>query len=159
MKKFLVIVVLILSVAAQALAQHKGFQTLKDNFEGREEVLSFSVNGLFCRMVLGMAGEWEFKQAIEEVKHIRLMVIPHYEFKLQNLTVGGFRNLMKQDGYEELATIRDGNDHISIYLHNRGNKKNTYFVLVEEPEEIVAIEIKGYINPAVLNDQNTFSKK
>lgn len=159
MKKLLVIGLLLMVITAPVVAQHKSFQTLEAHFKGQEEVHSFRVSGFLCRMVLGMAGEWEFRKAIEDVKHIRLMVIPGYEFKAQNLTAGEFKKVIQQDGFEELATIRDGNDYISLYVHNKGNKNYTYFVWVEEPEEVVAIELKGYINPSILTDQNTFSRK
>lgn len=152
-------VALTLLLSAPVFSQSESFQTLEDRFKGGPDVQRFHVSGFLCRMLLGVAGEWEFKKAIQDVKHIRFMTIPRSEFRVQQLTLAGLKELMKAEGFEELASLRDHGDDVSLYLRGPGNKKNTYFVLVEEEDEVVAIELKGYIDPAILSKQNTFSRK
>jgi hypothetical protein len=125
--------------------QSKSYQTLKDNFIGRPEVHSFSVNGFFSRIVLGFAGEWEFKEAIKEVQHIRLITIPTKEFIEQELSVNGFRKVLLRDSFEELANIRDNGDDITFFLQSTG-KRDRYILLIQEPDEVVVIEVKGTID-------------
>ena len=149
---------LILSLSAVLIStslfgQSNSYQALKNNFNDRPDVHSFNVSGFFCRMVLGMAGEWEFKEAINDVQHIRLITIPSEEFKAQGLSVNGFKKLQKKDSFEELASVRDHGDDVTFYLQSTG-KKNRYVVLIQEPDEVVVIEMKGYIDINLLLEKD-----
>jgi Domain of unknown function (DUF4252) len=148
-------VLILLLVAGTVHAQSKSYQTLKDNFVAQPDVHCFSVGGWMGRVILNLAGEYEFKEAIKDLKHVRVITIPRSEFKAQNLTVKGFKSVLKQDSFQELAFIRDNGEEVSIYLKEGNNNKNQYFVLVEEEQEIVAIEMKGYIDLQQLNPKNT----
>jgi len=152
--KALKILVLVLIVGS-AHAQSRSYQTLKDNFIDQPDVHSFSVSGWMGRVILNLAGEYEFKEAIKDLNHVRVITIPRSEFKARNLTVKGFKNVLKQDSFQELAFIRDNGEEVSIYLKEGNNNKNQYFVLVEEEQEVVAIEMKGYIDLQQLNPKNT----
>jgi len=132
-------------------AQSRSYNALKDNFKGQFDVHSFSVNGWFGRMILNMAGENEVRAAIQELKYARLITIPRHEFNNRNLTVNGFKSLLKQDGFEDLAQIIDKHDVVSIYVQEgKTRTNNRYLMLIEESSEIVAIELTGYIDPAKL---------
>lgn len=147
-----VLVLLLVTISAQA--QSRSYQMLKDNFIDQPDVHSFSVSGWMGRAILSLAGEYEFKDAIRELKHVRLITIPRSEFENQSLTIKGFKRLLVQDSYQELAFIRDNGDDVSIYLKEGNNNKNHYFVLVEEDQEVIAIEMKGYIDLQKLNSEN-----
>lgn len=136
-------------------AQSNSYQALKDKFKGQPDVYSFSFSGWMGRLVLNLAGENEFRYAIKELNHMRLITIPRSEFSTQQVSVNGFKKLLKHDSFEELAVIRDNGEIVSVYLREGNNNKNHYFVLVEEKQEVVAIELKGYIDPELLNPQNT----
>ena len=153
MKTFKILVLVL--VVGSAHAQSSSYQTLKNNFIDQPDVHSFSVSGWMGRVILNLAGEYEFKEAIKDLKHVRIITIPRSEFKAQNLTVKGFKNVLKQDSFQELAFIRDNGEEVSIYLKEGNNNKNQYFVLVEEEREVVAIEMKGYIDLQQLNPKNT----
>jgi len=153
MKAFKILVLVL--VVGSAHAQSKSYQTLKEKFINQPDVHSFSVSGWMGRVILNLAGEYEFKEAIKDLKHVRVITIPRSEFKARNLTVKGFKNVLKQDSFQELAFIRDNGEEVSIYLKEGNNNKNQYFVLVEEEQEVVAIEMKGYIDLQQLNPKNT----
>ncbi|HRG08438.1 MAG TPA: DUF4252 domain-containing protein, partial [Cyclobacteriaceae bacterium] len=105
----------------------------------------------FGRMILNMARESEVRNAIQDLKHVRLITIPRHEFNNRNLTVNGFKSLMKQDGFEDLAQIKDQGDVVSIFVQEGKTKTNNrYLMLIEESSEIVAIELTGYIDPSKL---------
>ena len=145
----LVLSLLALLISASSFSQSNSYQILKDNFTGRPDVHSFSVNGFFCRMILGMTDEWEFKEAIKDVQHVRIMTIPTEQFEARGLSVNGYKKLLKKDSFEELASVRDHGDHITFYLQSTGNK-NRYMIVVQEPDEVVVIEMKGYIDANLL---------
>ena len=154
MKSIRILTLLLITVGSVS-AQSNSYQILKENFIGQPDVHSFSVSGWVGRLILNMAGEYEFRDAIKELKHVRLITIPRAEFEARKLTVRGFKNILQQDSFQELAFIRDNGEEVSIYLKEGNNHKNHYFVLVEEEQEVVAIELKGYIDLEKLNPTNT----
>ncbi|HEY5822917.1 MAG TPA: DUF4252 domain-containing protein [Cyclobacteriaceae bacterium] len=156
--------VLFLLITVFSFGQSKSFQTLKDHFAGEEDVHAFSMSGFLCRAALNvvMEDEEELKGMLDDIDHIRFIVIPKNEFADQNLTVNGFRKFIANDSFEEVMSIRDNGEHINIFHRLDGNKKNRYFVLVEESDEVVALELKGYIDPELFKDGDnriTFNKK
>jgi len=154
MKSIRILTLLLITVGSVS-AQSNSYQILKENFIGQPDVHSFSVSGWVGRVILNMAGEYEFRDAIKELKHVRFITIPRAEFEARKLTVKGFKNVLQQDSFQELAFIRDKGEEVSIYLKEGNNHKNHYFVLVEEEQEVVAIELKGYIDLEKLNPTNT----
>ncbi len=142
--------VALLIASASVFAQSESYLTLKDKFVGEEDVHYFSVSGFLARTVLLMADEHEFYQAVKDVKTIRLIVIPREAFKAQDVSVKGFKKVLLSDGFEELARVKDNGDDVTIYLQSSSKKKDRYFVLVEDNDEIVGIEIKGNIDPEFL---------
>ena len=149
--KYFVTPVFVLAACCSAWAQSRSYNALKDNFKGQPDVHSFSVSGWFGRMILNMAGEEEVRNAIQELKHVRLITIPQQEFANRNLTMKGFKSLMKQDGFEDLAQIIDKGEVVTIFVQEgKSRAYNRYMMLIEEPSEIVAIELTGYLDPAKL---------
>lgn len=156
MKKIILPTLIALLIAsASAFAQSESFVTLKDKFSGEDDVHHFAVSGFFARSILWMADEHEFHDAIEEVKTIRLIVIPREAFEAQDVTLNGFKKVLMKDGFEELVRVKDNGDDVTLYLQSSPKKKDRYFVIVEESNEIVAIEIRGSIDPEfILKNQS-----
>ncbi len=151
MKKTIIPTLLaLLFLSASAFAQSESFNTLKNKFSGEDDVHHFAVSGFFARSVLWMADEHEIFDAIKDVKVIRLIVIPRDAFKAQEVTLNGFKKVLKGDGFEELVRVKDSGDDVTLYLQSPDKKKDRYMILVEDNNEIVAIEIKGSIDPKFL---------
>lgn len=136
----------VLLTAAPSFGQSKSFETLYDHFSGTEDVNCFSISGFFCRAGLWVAGEHEFKDAVEKVSSIRLITIPLNNFRAQGLSLNGYRKVLAGDDFESLATIKESESKVEIYLQQTDNNKNRYLVLVEERAHVTAIEMRGYID-------------
>jgi Domain of unknown function (DUF4252) len=149
MKKPLILLAFVI-FAGQAFAQSDSYQTLKDTFKKGDDVYSVSVSGMLCRTILRMAGEHEFRDAITDVKNIRVIVIPGTEFKRRGLSVAGFKKILKDDSFQELATVRDNGDDVSIFLQEGSKNRDRYFILVDEGDEVVGVEIKGTMDMNVI---------
>ena len=65
--------------------------------------------------------------------------------------MNGFKKLLRRDSYsfEELASIHDNGDDVNFYLRSIG-KKNRYMILIQDADEIIAIEMKGHIDVNLL---------
>jgi hypothetical protein len=151
MKSISLTVLLFITTPAFLAAQSHSFNTLKKKFSASENVHSFRSSGFMARTVLWIAGERDFIRAIKEVKNIRLMTIPKSAFAEQALSVAGFKKVLRKDSYEELALISDHSDAVGVYLQsNESSNANRYFILIDNPREVVAVELKGYIDPEIL---------
>lgn len=146
--KTLTIVVIAVAVftGVPSFGQSNSFETLYDHFGGTDDTNCLSVSGFLCRAGLWFAGEYEFKEAIEKVKSLRLISIPTSNLAEQGLSVRGFRKVLSNDNFESLATLREDASRIEVYLQKNNNVKNLYFVLVEDENTLTAIEIKGEID-------------
>lgn len=151
MKRFFTLFVLIV-LATQANAQSNSYQTFKDTFKGGEDVHSFSVSGFLARTVLWMADEHEFANAITDIKNIKLVTVPKEEFNARGLSINGFRKVLKEDSFQELAHFRDNGSLVTFFLQENGKNKlkDRYFILVEEHDEVIGMEMKGSVDMNVL---------
>ena len=155
MRKHFTIITLTL-LFTQANAQSDSYKTIKDTFKGGPDVHAFSVSGFLCRTVLWMADEHEFRDAITDIKSIKFIVVPKEEFSSRSLSIGGFMKILKQDAFQELAHFRDHGDLVTVYLQENGKNKlrDRYFILVEDNDEIVGIEMKGSVDMNALLKMN-----
>jgi hypothetical protein len=166
--KRLTLISLLIANSVLVFAQSKSFQVLKDHFIDSENVQSFSVSGFLCRAALSMVAdeEDELRGMMNNIDHIRFIIIPKEEFEKQDLSVNGFRNYLRKDAFEEVMSVRDHGDHINIFHRvdsdNYRNNKNRYFVLIEDSDKVVALELKGYIDPEMFKkgeNRITFNTK
>jgi hypothetical protein len=103
---------------------------------------------------LALADEHEYRAAFTDVKNIKIITVPKSEFERRNLSPDGFKKILREDNFQELAHIRDRGDIVSIYLQENKKAQNRYFILVDEGDDIVALEIKGYVNADLLVKMN-----
>ena len=54
------------------------------------------------------------------------------------------------DSFEELARMKDHRDGVALPIKSTQNQNNRYIIWVEESDEPVAIESKGYVDPDLL---------
>ena len=62
--------------------------------------------------------------------------------------------MLRKDSFEELASIKDNGDDVTIFLQSSGKKSDCYIVVIEGPSEIVVVELKGTIDVKMLMDKD-----
>jgi hypothetical protein len=153
MKHLIFFLLFILSV--NGFAQSKSFEVLKDKFDDEEDVHSFKLSGFLCRAAIRIALSDEDEQwyALSRgINHVRFIVVPKEAFAAQQVSVSGFKQYLGNDGFDQLLTIQDDGETITLFEREEETKKHRYFLLVEGATEVVAFEMKGYIDPTLLND-------
>jgi hypothetical protein len=142
---------LTLSSVVFAQAQSQSFQTLKGKFAGHDNVHAFSMSGFFARTVLWIAGEHDFNKGIKEIRSIHMVTIPKEAFDRENVSLNGFKKVVAKDSFQELMQIKDHGDDVTLLIqHATKSKNNRYLFLVEGASEVVAIEVKGHIEPELI---------
>jgi hypothetical protein len=145
----LILPLLLVIVTLSANAQSKSYKDLRRNFDGEPEVRSIGLGAPVCRMLINIIG-WEDKEmsaALRGVKHVRFMTIPTEAFADHGLSVRGFQSRLEKDSFELMASFRDDGNQFTIY-HRPEKKADRYFMLMEDGDDLVAVEMKGYIDPA-----------
>jgi hypothetical protein len=153
MKKSALFILLVISVQF-ASAQSRSYQDLQRNFEGQGDVRSFGLGSGMCRLIVSIIGneEEEVAEALKGVKHVRFMTIPKEEFDNRGLSVRGFRSRLAKDRFELMANFKNSDDNVTVY-HRSEEKSDRYFVLIDEHDNLIAIEMKGYIDPSAFKDE------
>ncbi len=145
MKKIVFTLTFLLAVTILQ-AQTESFLKFKNKFSGKENVHCFRTNGMVVRTILGLAGEEEAKRAARHVARLRLVTVPRVAFEAQQVTVSGFKKVLKQDSFEEILQVRDGETDVTIYLRDQHDDDGCYMVLVEGADDIALIELIGYLD-------------
>lgn len=160
MKHTLAVLILV-AVVFQAQGQSETYRTIHSKFKGGDDVVSFGASGFLARTVLWIAGEHDFRDAIEDIRSFRFITIPKPAFAEQRVTVDGMHKLIINNYFSELARVNDHGDEVSIYLQtNKKKKDNRYLIVVEEDRDVVVLEILGNIDLDKLNSatQTAFNK-
>lgn len=133
-----------------AFSQSDSFIALREKFAYHKDVFTFSTSAFLGGALFRMAGEHEFYDAIKNVKRVGFVIVPREAFRRENVSIAGFKNVIRQDSFYELAQAKESGDIITFYMKSTESKNNRYMILVEEEENIVAIELTGYIDPEFL---------
>jgi len=145
MKTPLTTLLLLLTLAVSSFGQSKSFNALHDKFAGRKDVVSVRTSGFIARTVTWLAGEEDFREALQEIRSVRLMVIPSAAFLQEDVSVSGFKKFARNDKFDMLMTVRDGSEYVTVMMREEKNE-NRYIILVEDRHEVVAMEVRGYID-------------
>lgn len=145
MKTF--VTILFISISSLAFAQSKSYATLKAKFSGDENVTSVKVGGFVLKTILWMAGESDWVDDFGTVRSVRVITIPQKAFREKKLSANGFKKVLAKDDFEEVASTYDHGERLTIFMRDYEKSSELYFLLVENGSDVVAIEIKGKLNP------------
>lgn len=135
-------------LAGTSYSQSSSFDVLREKFIDTNNVHAISVGGFFCRTVMWMAGENDLREAVQDLKHVRMITIPQQNFSQQKVSLAGFKKVLKSDRFESVAAVSEPHERVEIFLQQRSLHDDRYFVLVENSNEVVAIELMGKIDIA-----------
>jgi hypothetical protein len=157
MRKLLLSTMVLALMAGTAFGQSDSFNALRDRFKGKEQVESFSIGGFFVNLVIELANDETLNgDAFRNMGGMHLITIPKRHFQSAGLTLDGYRRyIRKEDGYEPLVEIRENGEHVSIYIKPIHDQQNRYLVLIDEADEVTAIEFKGYVDVEALTRKCT----
>ena len=150
MKTFSAGVILSLFLVTTGFSQSDSFIALKEKFAYHQDAYSFSTSAFWGGALVWLAGEHEFYDAIKQIKQISLISVPKAAFRYEEVTVAGFKKVVRQDSFQELAHMKENGDVITFYMKSTGSKNNRYMILVEDSDNLIAIELTGYIDPEFL---------
>jgi hypothetical protein len=152
------ILFLLLIVSQVSFGQSKSFETLKEKFVGSDNVIAVSTGGLILRTALWFAGEVDWRRDLGDVRNVSVITIPQKAFEDRNLRLSGFKKYVAKDDFEEVMCTRQGSELITVYMKEYDKRSNLYLVLIENHDQVTAVELKGKLDPEKLIG-DTYSKK
>jgi hypothetical protein len=61
--------------------------------------------------------------AVKRVKRISVITIPRESFKREEVSVSGFKKIMRKDSFQELARMKEDGDVITFYMKVNRNQR------------------------------------
>jgi hypothetical protein len=158
MKRIFLVLAMVCATSL-SFGQSDSYRMLRAQFEDSDEVKSYRLSGFMCKIIVNIIEDDDDNvvEALKQVKKVRVMTIPKSEFELRNVTVKGFKSRLPKDNFELMADFDHGDESVAFYHRAEKKNKNRYFVVIDDHNQVIAIEMKGYIDPAVLNDKSIFS--
>lgn len=156
MKAISTSVILLVLLTSTSFAQSESYITLREKFRGEKDVVAFRASGGLTRTILWFAGERDFKNALDQVDDIRVIVIPKRAFRANDVTLNGFKKIAERDTFEEIVRVRERGDDVTLMMQKSYTRKhspsyNRYLLLVDGGDEVVVMEIKGYVDPDLIH--------
>ena len=152
-------VILSLLLITSGYSQSDSFMALKEKFAYHQDVYSFSTSAFLGGALMKLAGEHEFYDAVKSIKHVSFITIPKDAFRNEDVSLSGFKKIMRKDSFQELARMKDNGDVVTFYMRSTESRNNRYMILVEDSDNVVAIELTGYIDPEFLLKCESHSTK
>lgn len=152
-------VILSLIITCDAFSQSDSFYALKEKFAYHSDVYSFSTGTFLGTAILKLAGEHEFYNAVKDVRRVSVIGIPRHAFAQEDVSVAGFKKVIHRDDFKELVKMKDNGDVITFYMKSTESRDNRYMILVEDSDNVIAIELMGYIDPDLLLKCESHSHK
>lgn len=137
---------LVLLSATQAGAQSSAIETLRKKFAGEPEVVNFAVNGFFLKAALWTAGDTRWSEACRHVSRMRVVSVPVRHFEHKDVSISGFKEFVLRSHYNYLVESQTPGQLITIYVRDQDQSKPVYLILVEEAQELTALEVVGKID-------------
>jgi hypothetical protein len=158
MKKLL-LVLAICCAAGMVQAQSNSYKMLRSEFSDDPDVKSYHLRGWMIRLVAQIVEDDDARlsASLREVKRVRLITIPKEQFAKEDVTVSGFKSKLPGDHFELMGDFRDGEGSVAFFHRPEKRGKNCYFVIIDQDDEVIAIEMKGYIDPAIMVDRDRFT--
>jgi hypothetical protein len=159
------------SVAAQALIQDPGFVDFdRLGVDPAEATLEINLEGALIRLVAeAMRGEdGGFAELLSGIKAIRVLSFSWEEeasqpggaatssarrSKVRSILerAGTAARELSDDGWRPVFRVREGGDHIDLYLREVGDAiAGVWVVVAEDGESVTMVNIVGHLDPAQL---------
>ncbi|MBA4056186.1 MAG: hypothetical protein C0490_15835, partial [Marivirga sp.] len=115
MKKITTCILLYFVISSSVCAQSNSFLAFGEKFSEGEGVHHFRTNSFLARSIVWIASEAEFNGAIKSITSIDLIIVPKSAFSREQVTVAGFKKVLKKDSFEELARVENRGDDVTLY--------------------------------------------
>jgi hypothetical protein len=152
---FLVATLSLICLAASA--QSKIYQALYDDFNGKEDVVAFSLSGALCRSLEILLKEdvRPPDEVMEEIDHVRLIIIPRKKLSDQHFSIENFKKSVSKDSFTKIHSASKNQELLNVFHRIDNVSKNKYLILIEKPDKVFAFEMEGPVEKETVKKFST----
>jgi len=150
MKKLATMIFAIVVVSASAIAQSKTVEEFHNKYKNDRDAKVVSLSGGLFELLSSIASwdeEDEEAQAIariaENIKSMDILSIPLYKSGFSSEDIDKMRADLGKENYEELMTVRDGNDKVYFMTQGDKNTIKNMLILIKEENEFALLNVNG----------------
>ena len=125
-------------------AQNNTFKSLFDKYENEDNVTIVSISKAMFNLIPGNinTGKVDLKSVVPKIES--LLLITSNKSNLKEKMYADFKSLVdKNKDFEELMRVKSDKTNITFNVRKKGNMINELFMLVNDGDDFVAIQLLG----------------
>lgn len=157
MKKIATLIALIGLVTTVSFGQSKTIERFQSKFEDDRDAKVVHINkGLFRLLsaVASFAEDDEDAQVVarigDGINSMDILAVPYQRVGLSLSDFDDMRKDLQREDYEELMTVRDGDERVYIMTKGDENEVRDMVILVREHKDFIVMNMNGVIRMADL---------
>lgn len=133
------------------IAQNKAVSEFYQKYSQEDNLLDIKLSGGLLNLVANKMAEDGDKKVIRKISAIRVLVMEEGN-KVKKEDYNSLLRSAKNDAYEALIKVRDGQDHIEILVREKNNTITNVLLLVNGQDNFIMLSLEGSLQFSDLND-------
>ena len=143
--KNILIAIAMLAIPMSGFCQHESIEKFYNKYIEDEKVTDINLNGWVLSLASLIADEKTGEEVLNKITQLRIMIAEEKNI----VSNGDLKKLMKdvrKNSFEDLITVRDGNDRINFMIREEGNTITNVLVIVNGDDEFILLSLEGALN-------------
>lgn len=143
--KNIIIAIAMLAIPMSGFCQHESIENFYNKYIEDEKVTDINLNGWVLSLASLIADEETGEEVLSKITQLRIMIAEEKNI----VTKSDLKKLMKEvrkNSFEDLITVRDGNDRINFMIREKGDKITNVLVIVNGDNEFILLSLEGALN-------------
>ena len=143
--KNILIAIAMLAIPMSGFCQHESIEQFYNKYIEHEKVTDINLNGWVLSLASLIADEETGEEVLKKITQLRIMVADEKNIVSKN----DLKKLMKdvrKNSFEDLMTVRDGNDRINFMIREDGDTITNVLVIVNGDTEFILLSLEGALN-------------
>ena len=143
--KNIIIAIAMLAIPMSGFCQHESIENFYNKYIEDEKVTDINLNGWVLSLASLIADEETGEEVLNKITQLRIMIAEEKNI----VSKSDLKKLMKEvrkNSFEDLITVRDGNDRINFMIREKGDKITNVLVIVNGDNEFILLSLEGALN-------------
>jgi len=143
--KNIIIAIAMLAIPMSGFCQHESIENFYNKYIENEKVTDINLNGWVLSLASLIADEETGEEVLKKITQLRIMVADEKNI----VSKSDLKKLIKsvrKNSFEDLMTVRDGNDRINFMIREEGDTITNVLVIVNGDTEFILLSLEGALN-------------
>lgn len=149
-------IILIITLLASPLfifAQNAAIEQFYNKYTELENVTNITIEGGMLKFIASYVDDETGEKLVDKVTKLRLMIMDDSEL-VSKSDRQALRKGIRQQKFEDLMQIRDGNSKINILIQEQGDKVTNVLLLVDDEDSFILLSLEGSLDWEDFNHLN-----